>query len=119
MDIVQPDVAKVGGLSEMRRIAWMAEEHGMIEPFEGGQVRSRGGDRLISYGTSSYGYDVRCSRAFKVFTNINSATSNACTMMRNAKIRLILPATPCEPCERSPQRSLRILPIAFLATRAL
>ena len=29
MDIVQPDVAKVGGLSEMRRIAWMAEEHGI------------------------------------------------------------------------------------------
>ena len=29
MDIVQPDVSKVGGLSEMRRIAWMAEEHGI------------------------------------------------------------------------------------------
>jgi len=52
----------------------MAQEHGMIEPFEAGQVRSKGEDRLISYGTSSYGYDVRCSREFKVFTNINSAT---------------------------------------------
>jgi dCTP deaminase len=52
----------------------MAIEHGMIEPFEAGQVRSSGGERLISYGTSSYGYDVRCSREFKVFTNINSAT---------------------------------------------
>ncbi len=52
----------------------MASEHGMIEPFESGQVRARGGDRLISYGTSSYGYDVRCSREFKVFTNINSAS---------------------------------------------
>ena len=52
----------------------MAAEHGMIEPFEAGQVRSSGGERLISYGTSSYGYDVRCSRDFKVFTNINSAT---------------------------------------------
>jgi dCTP deaminase len=52
----------------------MATEHGMIEPFEAGQVRSNGGERLISYGTSSYGYDVRCSREFKVFTNINSAT---------------------------------------------
>jgi dCTP deaminase len=31
-------------------------------------------ERLISYGTSSYGYDVRCAREFKVFTNINSAT---------------------------------------------
>jgi deoxycytidine triphosphate deaminase len=52
----------------------MATEHGMIEPFEPGQVRSNGGERLISYGTSSYGYDVRCAREFKVFTNINSAT---------------------------------------------
>ena len=46
----------------------------MIEPFESGQVRYEGGEKLISYGTSSYGYDVRCSREFKVFTNINSAT---------------------------------------------
>jgi dCTP deaminase len=52
----------------------MAEQQGMIEPFEAGQVRTNGGDRLISYGTSSYGYDVRCSSEFKVFTNINSAT---------------------------------------------
>ena len=52
----------------------MAEQHGMIEPFEPGQVRSDGDRRLISYGTSSYGYDVRCSEHFKVFTNINSAT---------------------------------------------
>jgi dCTP deaminase len=52
----------------------MSEEHGMIEPYQAGQVRANGGDRLISYGTSSYGYDVRCSREFKVFTNINSAT---------------------------------------------
>ena len=52
----------------------MAEQEGMIEPFEPGQARSNGGDRLISYGTSSYGYDVRCSSEFKVFTNINSAT---------------------------------------------
>ena len=51
----------------------MAESEGMIEPFEPGQVREAGGQRLVSYGTSSYGYDVRCSREFKVFTNINSA----------------------------------------------
>ncbi|PLW81908.1 dCTP deaminase [Kineobactrum sediminis] len=52
----------------------MAIANNMIEPFEPGQVRSRGEQRLISYGTSSYGYDVRCSDHFKVFTNINSAT---------------------------------------------
>jgi dCTP deaminase len=49
-------------------------EKGMIEPFEAGQVRSNAaGEKLISYGTSSYGYDVRCSDHFKIFTNINSA----------------------------------------------
>lgn len=57
-----------------RWIREMAEKKGMIEPFEPGQVRQKGGEKLISYGTSSYGYDVRCSREFKVFTNINSAT---------------------------------------------
>ncbi len=52
----------------------MAENEGMIEPFEYGQVRERDGGRVISYGTSSYGYDVRCSNHFKVFTNIHSTT---------------------------------------------
>ena len=51
----------------------MAERHGMIEPFESGQVRERRGERIISYGTSSYGYDIRCADEFKIFTNINSA----------------------------------------------
>lgn len=52
----------------------MAEKFGMIEPFEAGQVRaSETGERQISHGTSSYGYDVRCANHFKIFTNINSA----------------------------------------------
>ena len=50
----------------------MAASHGMIEPFDPGQVRTVDGHRIISYGTSSYGYDVRCAREFKIFTNINS-----------------------------------------------
>jgi len=50
----------------------MAEAHGMIEPFEAGQVREADGKRIVSYGTSSYGYDIRCSNEFKLFTNINS-----------------------------------------------
>lgn len=45
---------------------------GMIEPFEPGQVRQRDGHKIVSYGTSSYGYDIRCAREFKIFTNINS-----------------------------------------------
>jgi len=51
----------------------MAENHGMIEPFEPEQVRQVNGEKVISYGTSSYGYDVRCAEEFKIFTNINSA----------------------------------------------
>src|SRR5688572_15672442 len=51
-----------------RWIRRMAREHGMIEPFEDRQVR----EGVISYGVSSYGYDVRIADEFKVFTNIHS-----------------------------------------------
>src|SRR5258705_13721700 len=50
----------------------MAAEHGMIDPFEPGQVKEIDGRRVVSYGTSSYGYVVRCADEFKLFTNINS-----------------------------------------------
>jgi dCTP deaminase len=56
-----------------RWIREMATNHGLIEPFEAGQMRTVDGNRIISYGTSSYGYDVRCANEFKIFTNINSA----------------------------------------------
>ena len=55
-------------------IRHMAQEQGMIQPFVERQIRGEGNDRVISYGVSSYGYDVRCAHEFKVFTNINSAT---------------------------------------------
>jgi dCTP deaminase len=49
-------------------------QFGMISPFEPGQIScDANGSRVISYGTSSYGYDVRCANEFKIFTNINSA----------------------------------------------
>ena len=51
----------------------MAKEENMISPFEPDQIKTLSGGKVISYGTSSYGYDVRCSSMFKVFTNINSA----------------------------------------------
>jgi dCTP deaminase len=51
----------------------MAEKEKMIEPFEAGQIKIANGNSIISYGTSSYGYDVRCANEFKIFTNINSA----------------------------------------------
>ena len=54
----------------------MSQKKGMITPFESNQIKEKkGSDRkLISYGLSSYGYDVRCADEFKVFTNIHSAT---------------------------------------------
>ena len=50
----------------------MAEEHGMISPFEPNMIREKANDKIVSYGTSSYGYDIRCAPEFRVFTNINS-----------------------------------------------
>lgn len=46
----------------------MARDHKMIEPFEDRQVR----DGVISYGVSSYGYDMRVADEFRIFTNVNS-----------------------------------------------
>jgi len=51
-----------------RWIIEMATKHRMIEPFEDRHMR----DGVISYGVSSYGYDIRVADEFKVFTNINS-----------------------------------------------
>ncbi len=56
-----------------RWIRRKAEQDGLIDPFEPGQIKENGTGRIVSYGTSSYGYDVRCAPEFKVFTNINSA----------------------------------------------
>jgi len=52
-----------------RWIRKMAREYGMIDPFNDRQVR----EGVISYGVSSYGYDLRVADEFKIFTNVNSA----------------------------------------------
>lgn len=52
-----------------RWITRMAREHRMIEPFEDRQVRNG----VVSYGVSSYGYDIRVADEFRIFTNVNSA----------------------------------------------
>jgi dCTP deaminase len=55
---------------------WIAETAlatGMIDPFEPGQVSTVNGQKVISYGLSSYGYDARLAPEFKVFTNVHSA----------------------------------------------
>ena len=58
------------GLKPDHWIRKMAMEHKMIDPFIEHQVR----DHVISYGVSSYGYDVRVADEFKIFTNVFSAT---------------------------------------------
>ena len=53
--------------------AWirkMAKENGMIDPF----IDKLEKKNVLSYGLSSYGYDARVSKNFKIFTNVNSAT---------------------------------------------
>ena len=57
------------GLQPDHWIRKMAREHGMIEPFSDHQVRNG----VISYGVSSYGYDIRVAEEFKIFTNVFSA----------------------------------------------
>mgnify|MGYP000917376824 CR=1 FL=1 len=48
------------------------DESPMISPYINKQIRTNNGDRVISYGLSSYGYDVRLADEFKIFSNINS-----------------------------------------------
>jgi dCTP deaminase len=57
------------GLKPDHWIVRMARDHRMIEPFSEDQVR----DGVISYGVSSYGYDIRVANEFKIFTNVYSA----------------------------------------------
>lgn len=57
------------GLKPDHWITKMAREHNMIEPFEESQVRQG----VISFGVSSYGYDIRVADEYKIFTNVFSA----------------------------------------------
>ena len=54
-------------------ISRMSSKHEMIKPFVESQVSVEKNGSVISYGISSYGYDVRCSKTFKVFTNVNTS----------------------------------------------
>ena len=82
-------------------IRFMAQNSGMIEPFADRQVRTNesASGKIVSYGVSSYGYDLRIANEFKVFTNINnsivdpkefneesfvSVQSNVCTIPPNS-----------------------------------
>ena len=70
---VKDDRCNIMSIKSDKWIRHMATNHGMIDPFLPQQVRQNGLGKIISYGTSSYGYDVRCADEFKIFTNIDSA----------------------------------------------
>jgi dCTP deaminase len=54
-------------------ICKMVREHKMIEPFEENQIKEEKNKKIVSYGLSSYGYDLRVANHFKIFTNVNNA----------------------------------------------
>jgi dCTP deaminase len=55
-------------------IRMMCDKHNMISPFVDGQIRdSEDSEHIISYGLSSYGYDIRVSDEFKIFTNVHNS----------------------------------------------
>lgn len=66
----------------------MAQEKGMIEPFVDGQVRYREGEKIISYGLSSYGYDLRVADEFKIFTNFHNSLIDPKCFNENAFIHI-------------------------------
>lgn len=76
-------------LQSDRWIRQMAKEFGMIEPFVEGLVREVDGDRVISYGLSSYGYDLRVANEFKVFTNINNSIVDPKAFNKNAFVDVV------------------------------
>ncbi len=71
-------------LQSDRWIREMAQKHGMIEPFVDGQVRYVKDEKIVSYGLSSYGYDMRVSNEFKVFTNVYNSIIDPKNFSENA-----------------------------------
>lgn len=68
-----PALEAVPGIMPDHWIREQALHHKMIEPFAEKQNREKDGQKIISYGLSSYGYDARCSDEFMIFTNIDNA----------------------------------------------
>ena len=71
-------------LQSDRWIRKMALEHKMIEPFADRQVREEKGEKLVSFGLSSYGYDLRVAEEFKVFTNVYNSIVDPKNFSANA-----------------------------------
>lgn len=64
---------EIGGGLAKKSIELLNGDKPLITPFINGQIREKRGEKIISYGLSSYGYDVRLADEFKIFTNVNSA----------------------------------------------
>jgi dCTP deaminase len=75
-------------LQSDRWIRQMAKEHGMIEPFVDTQMRYVAGEKVISFGLSSYGYDLRVAREFKVFTNLYNSLVDPKSFNENAFVHI-------------------------------
>lgn len=71
--LIDPAAATLPGIMPDHWIREQAQSHGMIEPFAEKQNREADGQKIISYGLSSYGYDARCSNEFMIFTNVDNA----------------------------------------------
>ena len=73
--LLNPDPS-LEALPGIRPDGWIRQQAlgcGMIEPFAEKQNREVNGQKIISYGLSSYGYDARCSDEFMIFTNVDNA----------------------------------------------
>lgn len=97
--VLKPDAA-LNTLPGIMPDHWIREQslnHGMIEPFVEKQNREVNGEKIISYGLSSYGYDARCSNEFMIFTNIDNAIvdpknfSQQSFVERNSEVCVIPP----------------------------
>jgi dCTP deaminase len=75
-------------LQSDRWIREMAQNQGMIEPFVDTQVRYVNEKKVISYGLSSYGYDLRVAREFKVFTNLYNSLVDPKNFNENALVSI-------------------------------
>jgi dCTP deaminase len=75
-------------LQSDRWIRQMAKTHGMIEPFVDGQTRFVDGEKVVSFGLSSYGYDMRVSNEFKVFTDLHNAMIDPKNFDENAFVNI-------------------------------
>lgn len=76
------------GLQSDRWIRQMALEEGMIEPFVDRQVRQLDEEKVISFGLSSYGYDLRVAEDFKIFTNVHNSIVDPKNFNENAFVHI-------------------------------